>query len=139
MLSLVYVSSASRALDEEDLATLLAAARANNERSGVTGLLLYNDGNFMQALEGPDDAVKSTFDRIRRDARHHGVLLLLKEQIDERRFPNWSMSIKNVHGLSEAQRAQLDPFLSAGFTDQKFRHDPTSATKLLLAFRDVVR
>ena len=139
MLSLVYVSSASRALGEEDFGQLLTAARANNESSGITGLLLYNEGNFMQALEGPDEAVNSTFDRIRRDARHHGVLLLLKEQITERRFPKWSMSIKNVHGLNEAQRAQLDPFLSTGFTDEKFLKDPSSATRLLIAFRDAMR
>ena len=139
MLSLVYASSASRDLDEVDFGQLLSAARTSNERNGITGLLLFNDGNFMQAVEGPDEAVNALFDRIRRDSRHHGVLLLLKEQIAERRFPNWSMSMKKVDQLNEAQRAQINPFLTDRFTAEKYRKDPTSAIKLLLTFRDVIR
>jgi len=139
MLSMVYVSSVSRALDEVDFGQLLTAARTNNERNDITGLLLYKDGNFMQAVEGPDEAVNDLFDRIRRDSRHHGVLMLLKEQIQERRFPNWSMSMKKVDQLNEEQRAQINPFLTEGFTAEKYRKDPSAAIKLLLTFRDVIR
>ena len=139
MLSMVYVSSASRPLIEEDFVQLLSAAQANNQRNGITGLLLYKDGNFMQAVEGPDEQVLGLFDRIRRDSRHHGVLMLLKEQITERRFPDWSMSMKNVHQLSEAQRSKVNPFLTDSFTADSYRSNPSAAIKLLLTFRDVVR
>jgi hypothetical protein len=139
MLSMVYVSSITRPLNEEDFTQLLAAARQNNERNDITGLLLYKDGNFMQAVEGPDEAVSTLFDRIRRDSRHHGVLMLLKEQITERRFPNWSMSLKNLNQLEAPQRAQINSFLTDDFTAESYRKNPTSAIKLLLTFRDVVR
>jgi hypothetical protein len=139
MLSMVYVSSAARSLNDEDFVQLLTAARSNNERNGITGMLLYKDGNFMQAVEGPDEQVNALFDRIRRDSRHHGVLQLLKEQISERRFPNWSMSMTNVHRLSEEQRARVNPFLTDDFLASSYRNDPSSAIKLLLTFRDVVR
>lgn len=139
MLSLVYVSSISHELNEQEFADLLNAARANNERDGITGLLLFHDGNVMQALEGPDQAVLALFERVRSDPRHHGVLTLLKEQIAERRFPDWSMSLKRVDRLDAAQRSQINPFLKEGFTADTYRKNPTSAVKLLLTFRDVVR
>ncbi|HTE43380.1 MAG TPA: BLUF domain-containing protein [Steroidobacteraceae bacterium] len=139
MLSLVYASSASRPITDSDLDQLLAAARLNNERHGITGLLLYKDGNFMQAIEGPDEAVNRVFDHIRQDSRHHGVLLLLKQQVTERQFPNWSMSLQNVDRLGEPHRSELSKFLSDQFTAESYRNNPAAAVKLLLTFRDIVR
>ena len=51
LVSLSYVSSAVRKLDDHELLEVLRVARKNNERLGVTGMLLYHDGNFMQILE----------------------------------------------------------------------------------------
>lgn len=139
MLSLVYVSSASRQVDEKDLMQLITAARKNNEANQITGLLLYKDGNFMQAIEGPDDAVEKLFDHVRRDARHHGVLQLLKEPIDERRFPKWSMALHHVDNLSAEHQALIDPFLKDSLAAESYKTNPTAAMKLLLTFRDIVR
>jgi len=52
MLSIVYVSSATRPLEENELLDMLKTCQRNNARTNVTGLLLYKGGNFMQALEG---------------------------------------------------------------------------------------
>jgi hypothetical protein len=139
MLSLVYASSASRQVDEQDLMQLITAARKHNEANQITGLLLYKDGNFMQAIEGPDDAVEKLFDHVRRDGRHHGVLQLLKEHIEERRFPKWSMALQHVDKLSPEHRALIDPFLKDSLTAESYKTNPTAAIKLLLTFRDVVR
>jgi hypothetical protein len=57
MLSLVYASSAKQLFSEEDLTALLQQSRDNNTRLGLSGLLLYKDGNFMQVLERPDDVL----------------------------------------------------------------------------------
>jgi hypothetical protein len=57
MLSLVYASSAKQLFSEEDLTALLQQSRDNNTRLGLSGLLLYKDGNFMQVLERPDDGL----------------------------------------------------------------------------------
>jgi Sensors of blue-light using FAD. len=48
MFFLVYVSSATRPFSREDLRVLLETCRKNNAELGVTGMLLYKDGNFMQ-------------------------------------------------------------------------------------------
>jgi hypothetical protein len=139
MLSMVYVSSATHALDESKLADLLRVAQENNRRIDVTGLLLYKGGNFMQVLEGADQAVLDVYDKISRDPRHHGALPLLREQITERRFPNWSMSLKNVDHISTEDRIKLSPFLSDDFVAAGYRLNPTNAIKLLLSFRESMR
>jgi hypothetical protein len=56
---------------------LLGTARRRNAAAGVTGMLLYRDGNVAQTLEAPDEAVEATFRRIEQDPRHRGVILLL--------------------------------------------------------------
>jgi Sensors of blue-light using FAD len=139
MLSMVYVSSATRPLTDDDFKQILAAAQRNNERHGITGLLLYKDGNFMQALEGPDEAVIAAYDHICLDKRHRGLLVLLREEIAERRFPEWSMSLKRIDRLQIPASASLSSFIDDSFTAESFQKNPTTAVKLLLSFRDSMR
>ena len=91
MLRLVYVSSATVPFDDADLEALLEVSRANNARNGITGVLLYHQGSFLQVLEGEPAAVRALHARIRRDPRHHGVLDVLEEHDDERTCPDWAM------------------------------------------------
>jgi hypothetical protein len=92
--SIVYVSAAVAPLSEVELAELLAASRSNNAAAGLTGMLLYRDGQFMQALEGDDDAVQSVYSVVAADTRHDRVRTVLDEQIDDRRFPDWTMGFR---------------------------------------------
>jgi hypothetical protein len=59
-------------------------------------VLLYADGNFIQTFEGPDDVVESTFARIALDQWHRGLLVALREQIDERGYADWSMGFRSL-------------------------------------------
>ena len=54
---MVYVSAATAPLDADALLALLTRARDKNQRLGITGLLLYRDGDFIQLLEGEREAV----------------------------------------------------------------------------------
>jgi hypothetical protein len=92
MVQLVYVSSASKPFEREELERLLAVARASNGRYRITGALMYSDGNFLQVLEGPDDAVQRVYAKICQDPRHRGILCLLSRPIEARSFPDWSMA-----------------------------------------------
>lgn len=102
MLSLTYLSSATELLDETRLAALLATIRPANEARGLTGMLLYSDGNIIQVLEGPDEAVEETFRAISADSRHHGIIEMLRDPITERAFPDWSMGFRHV-GLDQVR------------------------------------
>ena len=106
---LAYLSSATNLPSLDDLRAILAQARRNNEAHGITGLLLYHDGNFFQVLEGPRDAVESCYGRILADPRHRGQILLLSNSAPARRFGDWSMAYEQFSDLNAAcQKGFLD-------------------------------
>lgn len=75
-----------------EIDAILAGARRFNEASGVTGALMFNAGRFAQVLEGPRQALETTFERIQCDARHEDAVILQFEPVEARGFPNWSMA-----------------------------------------------
>lgn len=89
--TLIYVSAAAPDFDEAGIDGLLADARRRNARNGITGVLLYAEGGFLQVLEGPPEALDETMARIRKDDRHKGIIEVFRCPIDERGFPQWSM------------------------------------------------
>lgn len=77
--------------DDLTLTSILAHARRNNARNGITGALICRQDLFLQMLEGRRDVVTSTYARILRDDRHVDVTTLLCSDITKRLFPDWSM------------------------------------------------
>jgi len=73
MINLIYFSHATRAMGSDALQDLLTRARERNKLRGITGMLLYQSGYFLQALEGDDDLVHGLFKKIQADPRHHTV------------------------------------------------------------------
>ena len=96
--SLAYESQASVPLTAPDLLDLLGQSRANNARLGLTGILLYRHGTFLQVLEGPRGQVDDLYATIERDPRHHEVSTVLAEDRRGRRFPDWTMGFADVDG-----------------------------------------
>lgn len=90
---LVYRSAASSPMGHGELAHLLAQARARNEAERLTGLLVYDQGRFVQWLEGPTTGVERIWDSIRRDSRHVEVERLHTPWHPERLFPEWRMQL----------------------------------------------
>lgn len=76
---------------EENLADIVRACRKHNKVDGVTGVLLYENGTFIQALEGEENAVRATLERVKRDPRHSNLKILVDRPIETRSFPNWEM------------------------------------------------
>jgi hypothetical protein len=94
--TLIYSSSASGdRLTDEALEEILDVSRRNNAAAGVTGLLMYAEGAFLQVLEGEAADVKDTFVRILGDKRHSRILKLYKGPIRRRNFPDWSMGYRD--------------------------------------------
>jgi hypothetical protein len=139
MYYLLYASSASRPFSEAELLELLAKARENNARLDITGMLLYKDGNFMQALEGEESAVKALYEKISRDPRHKGVLSFIQGRTAERQFPDWSMAYRNLNDPEALNTPGYSEFLSSQLTGDEFAVDPTRCQKLLLTFKENLR
>lgn len=134
--SLVYVSSATNLFHEEDLRELLERSRKNNDSLGITGMLLYKDGNFIQAVEGPKTNVLMLEETITADERHRNLSVLLRETVTERSFPGWSMGFRNSVPLTVEELPGYSLMLGRRSAPQEFRKQPTRAQKLLLTFRD---
>lgn len=96
MLSIIYISRAVRPLNRQELAGLLTDARDRNRRTGVTGLLLYCEGRFLQLIEGPDEAIDCLFAAIGRDSRHREVTLIAREACERRAFATWNMAFEQL-------------------------------------------
>ncbi len=96
MLSVAYVSSITSRLSDVDFIKLMQLVRRKNPEIGVSGMLLYCAGEFMQVLEGPDDTVRDLYAKIRADPRHADVVTVLEEPIRERRFAEWTMGMRQL-------------------------------------------
>ena len=96
--SLAYVSEASAPLTLPDLLELLRGSREKNAALGVSGILLYRYGTFLQLLEGSQSEVDALYATIARDPRHREVSTVLVEDRPDRRFAEWTMGFADVDG-----------------------------------------
>jgi hypothetical protein len=92
---LLYVSNTTRDADPAMLEDILAASRRNNPPLGITGMLLYVDGGFLQVLEGREETLSALLNKIAADKRHWNTQVLLKRTA-EPVFRDWSMGFHRV-------------------------------------------
>ena len=119
---LVRLLYASRAVDPspEVIEDILAQSRQFNPATGITGILCYGGGIFLQAIEGGRMPVCELFGHIQKDARHKDVVLLHYEEIFERRFGGWTMGQVNLSKLNHSillkysEKPELDPYAVSG-------------------------
>ncbi len=88
---LIYASKAKVDFTDEDIVLLLSKAREKNKSLGITGMLLYEAGGFIQVLEGDEQQVKELFDQIKADHRHEKVTTIIFEALAHRQFSSWTM------------------------------------------------
>ena len=98
--SLVSLAYKSRSTDlvvhPRTLASILFVAQRHNVANHLTGALTYGDGHFIQVLEGPQNVLVATMDRIRADVRHHDLQVFGPTPINHRVFPDWCMALLSV-------------------------------------------
>ena len=119
---LVRLLYASRAVDRSDAAieAILSQSRNFNPTSGITGILCYGGGIFLQAIEGGRSPVSELYGHIQQDNRHKDVILLHYEEITERRFGGWTMGQVNMSKINSsillkyAEKPELDPYSVSG-------------------------
>lgn len=119
---LVRLLYCSRAVDTrpEAIESILSQARQHNPVSGITGILCYGGGIFLQAIEGGRMQVSDLFGHIQKDERHKDVALLHYEEISERRFGGWTMGQVNLSKLNHSillkysEKPELDPYSVSG-------------------------
>ena len=128
----VYASAAGRDFETQELSELLEVARENNAKLGLTGMLLYAEGSFFQALEGQADVVDALYAKIERDPRHNQVTLIIREPIPKRNFDDWTMGFYKVSRKELAGMSGVNDFFGKDRTALSV--DAGRAKKLLAAF-----
>lgn len=132
MFYLIYISSATSPMDDDDLKSLLEEVRPKNLHLNVTGILIYQDGSFMQMLEGDKQTVLDLYDEICVDNRHKGVLTMMTGDIKERNFEDWSMGFCNMD--KEADLPKFGDYLHENLSLRKFQDDSQNAYRFMVKF-----
>ena len=120
LVRLMYVSRAADSVNQNELVAILKKSKANNVNVGVTGVLCFSAGIFLQVLEGGRSAVSALYNKIANDPRHHDVVLLSYEEVNERSFAGWSMGRANLARLNPSlvmkysETALLNPYAVSG-------------------------
>ena len=133
LIRIIYASSASSPFELKDLLALLNAARAVNLSLGITGMLVYEKGSFLQILEGTSAAVRSLYAHIAADKRHTDVTKLIEEPIDAPSFSDWSMGFVRVAREDLLSIPGCNDFFATGARLSEI--DPGRASIVLEKFR----
>lgn len=92
---------------DDNIQNILDVARVKNSEVGITGILIYRNGLFLQMLEGEEEAVHELYGKIASDDRHCELKTLFKQEASERLFSFWFMGfarlndnhLKDVEGI----------------------------------------
>jgi len=120
LVRLMYASRALPNVTQEDLTAILRRSKTHNPQSGITGVLCFSQGIFLQVIEGGRSAVNKLYNQVVADPRHTDVELMIYEEIGERRFAGWSMGQVNMARLNPAlmlkysETPTLDPYAVSG-------------------------
>jgi Sensors of blue-light using FAD len=120
LVRLLYVSRLVQNNGNDAIEQILSESRLHNPPLGITGILVYGDGLFLQAIEGGRQQVSQLYNHITRDKRHTDVVLLHFEEITERRFGSWTMGQVNLAKvntsvlLKYSETAELNPYGVSG-------------------------
>lgn len=111
MKRIIYCSQSTADVSPDELVALLELSRRNNERAGLSGMLLYCSQSFLQVLEGDQDALAATYARILIDDRHTNLRMLMNADVAAPMFPDWTMGFEHVD--DEELADDLDGFTPA--------------------------
>jgi hypothetical protein len=120
LVRLLYVSRVLDPKASEETDAILDSSRQHNIANGITGILCYGGGIYLQAIEGGRNQVNELYGHILRDTRHKDVVLLDYEEITERRFGGWTMGKVNLSKLNTSivlkysETPELDPYSVSG-------------------------
>ncbi len=120
LVRLLYVSRAQSPEVVNTTQSILDSARKYNIANGITGILCFGGGLYLQAVEGGRTQVNELYGHIVRDPRHRDVVLLDYQEISERRFGGWTMGQVNLAKLNTSivlkysEKPELDPYSVSG-------------------------
>ena len=136
MIQVSYVSRIGKPMSAEQLLALLTQCRNNNSAQGVTGMLLYGNGTFLQAIEGEEQVIDDLVDNIWADPRHENIKLLSRRPISRREYADWTMAFERISDEGNWKIEGLKSFATSDFKyDYLVGHEPV-VTALMDRYRE---
>ena len=135
MYYLIYLSSSVKPMSHDQLSTLLQQCRDNNQKNGITGMLLYQNGNFMQMLEGDNQVILNLYEDIRKDDRHSGFHTVLSGDIYDRNFEDWSMGFFNMDKAGDLPKYR--DYIEENLALRSFEADSQDAYEFMIMFNNI--
>ena len=118
---IVYISTAQQPIVSETVGKILGQSRLNNQRDGLTGLLIVGGRRFLQVIEGERAPLEAAYRRISADPRHFALVLLERRPISSRSFPNWDMGHIEAGTASGETLATMVGRLTEGVEEPNLR------------------
>jgi len=135
MFYIIYASDATKPFSSSELLALLTKSRENNSRLGITGMLLYKAGAFMQVLEGEESEVQKLYKKIKQDSRHSNVMVLDEGTHEVSEFKEWSMGFKNLEEKEIHNVDGYSQFMNIPLTAKAYQDAPSLCWVLLTMFK----
>ena len=104
--SLCYLSSANTNLTDKSLEDLFQLSKANNSKQGITGVLLYQNGNFLQICEGEKKKIDKLYDKIQIDNRHKDIILITNSEIKQPMFEDYETGFTVVNNSDKMHKLE---------------------------------
>lgn len=137
MQQLIYISTATINFRRPQLISLLMEARSRNARLGITGMLLFCEGNFIQVLEGSKEAVQEVFSSILEDTRHTGIIVINETEVPQRSFADWTMGFENPGIDSISSLPGYEDITSENFRQKLEQANENYVMQVLASFEDI--
>ena len=131
MIRINYLSQATPNFSSIDLLYLLEQCQTNNRKLGLTGLLIFGNGTFLQVIEGEDHIVDALMEKISKDRRHTNFQILATFPIDERHYSDWSMGFEKLTEQTIAEVPNLKNFTLSDFNPEYLSSNESVIESLL--------
>lgn len=91
LLRLTYISRYNTDNANIEVARILEQARRNNERNGISGVLVMNEDYFLQSIEGARPVINELLAKLIKDNRHFSFQIVDCREVEQQRWDKWSM------------------------------------------------
>jgi len=126
LIRLLYVSKPVGPITTYVTTSILEVSSVNNKKTDITGVLCQGSGIFLQVIEGQRSAINALFSRIMADTRHNTVVILSMEEIEQRRYGQWSMALVQLSmddPMVEMAHPEFDPYSASSSDAMKIIDD----------------
>ena len=126
LVRLLYVSKPVGPITTYVTSSILETSSVNNKKTDITGVLCQGSGIYLQVIEGQRSDISALFSRIMADTRHNTVVILSMEEIEQRRYGQWSMALVQLSmddPMVQMAHPEFDPYAASSSDAMKIIDD----------------